>query len=356
MTKLSTVAANAEIATRSGEFCALGKCIAAGRGWANALNYSQSGAYGPRVHAILQKSPVVAGSIDEGVWGEELGAYLDLVRSFLASLRSVGAFDRLLADGMLRLPLRTRIVAVSLGATAYIVGRGAAKPISKLQLADKELDQTKAAAILVVSDELARSVTPEAQALFSRELRAVVASVTDQKFISIITSGISPISSSGSSSAFDVRADLAAALDAITTSAASRLYVICDSITAKALAIKVDADGGAAFPQMTPMGGTVAGVPVVVSDGVVAGTLVVVDATGIAAGAGTVVLDASEHGALEMDSTPDSPPVASTELLSLWQHDLTALKAERAFGCERLRDTAVAVIDNIGYSGGNSPP
>jgi len=355
MTKLSTVVANAEIATRSGEFCALAKCIAAGRGRANAVNFSASGVYGPRVHNVL-KSAVMAGDIDEGDWGSELAGYRDLVRSFLSSLRSVGAFDRLLADGMLMLPLRTRIAVTTLGASAYIAGRGGVKPISALQLAGKQLDVTKAAAILVVSDELARSITQEAQALFRRELQAAVAAVTDAEFISIITSGISPISSGGSSSGFDVRQDLAAALGAITTSAASRLYILVDSITAKALAVKTNADGSAAFPAMTPQGGVIAGVPVVVSDGVVSGTVVVLDATGIAAGAGTVLLDASEHGALQMDSAPESPPTASAEMLSLWQHDLTALKAERDFGVERLRDSAVAVISGIGYSGGNSPP
>ncbi len=55
-----------------------------------------------------------------------------------------------------------------------------------------------------------------------------------------------------------------------------------------------------------------------------------------------------------MNTAPDSPPTTSTVLTSLWQHNLTGLKAVRYFGAERLRDTAVAVISGVGYSG-NSP-
>jgi hypothetical protein len=60
------------------------------------------------------------------------------------------------------------------------------------------------------------------------------------------------------------------------------------------------------------------------------------------------------QGRRQFENAPDSPVVAITVLRSLWQHNLAALKTVRTFGCERLRDSAVVVANNVVYSG-NSP-
>ena len=52
------------------------------------------------------------------------------------------------------------------------------------------------------------------------------------------------------------------------------------------------ATGELAFPQMTPMGGAIQGMDVLASDGV-SGQIIAVDASQIAAAAGTVELDGS---------------------------------------------------------------
>jgi hypothetical protein len=93
---------------------------------------------------------------------------------------------------------------------------------------------------------------------------------------------------------------------------------------------------------------------VIASDGVAANTFVVVDANQIAASAGTVELSASNQALLEFQTAPASPPVAGQLLQSLWQQNETGLRALRYFGAERLRDTAVTVVNGLSYSG-NSP-
>jgi hypothetical protein len=57
--------------------------------------------------------------------------------------------------------------------------------------------------------------------------------------------------------------------------------------------------GETAFPTMTPQGGTLFGVPAVVTDGVANGTIVVADANQIAASAGELGLDVSRQADLQ---------------------------------------------------------
>jgi hypothetical protein len=115
---------------------------------------------------------------------------------------------------------------------------------------------------------------------------------------------------------------------------------------AKSWAIK-QGEGTQFLRDMGLNGGTIAGMNVAVTDGVDAGTFVVVDASQIAAGSDTVELDVTRQATLQLETTPDSPPTASTVLQSLWQTNSVALKAERFFGAEPLTDTAVALIDGV---------
>ena len=85
-----------------------------------------------------------------------------------------------------------------------------------------------------------------------------------------------------------------------------------------------------------------------VSDGLAANTMVLVDAAGIAAASGAIEIASSGQAALQLDSAPTNPPVAATIATSLWQHNLTAIKIARYFGAERL-DNSVAVIGGIAY-------
>ena len=228
---------------------------------------------------------------------------------------------------------------------------GGVKPLGRLQLEGHVLSEAKALAIIVVTAELARLAGAEAAALFGRELRSAVAQVTDAEFVFIVTDGISPISSSGNTIAA-VRTDLRAMLAAVNTDANSRLFLLVEASIAKIWSM-LGGEDGFAFPGMTPQGGMIAGMPVIVSDGLLSGTAVLLDANQIAAGAGTIGLGATTQADLQTDSAPDSPMTTNTTLVSLWQSDLVGLKAERYFGAERLRDTAVAVLEGINC--GDSP-
>jgi hypothetical protein len=135
--------------------------------------------------------------------------------------------------------------------------------------------------------------------------------------------------------------------------ASSKVFLIVGSDIVKHWAVATTATGELAFPQMTPMGGAIQGMDVLASDGV-SGQIIAVDASQIAAAAGTVELDGSGAATVQMDSAPDSPPTAATNLLSFWQMNLAG-RATRYWGAERLRTAAVSVIGNVNYGSANSP-
>ena len=64
---------------------------------------------------------------------------------------------------------------------------------------------------------------------------------------------------------------------------------------------------------------------------------------------GQVIVDASNQASVQMDSAPDSPPTASTTLVSLWQMNMTGIRAERWINWLKRRSTAVGYIQNAKY-------
>jgi hypothetical protein len=144
----------------------------------------------------MQKAAVSAGTTADSGWALPLAEYNTLANAFLESLRSFGAFDAMLPS-MRRVPFRTRIGAVTSGATGTTVPQGQIKPISRLTLADTQIDEQKAVVILVVTDELAKFGDNVAGNLFAIELSNAVAVQTDATFISTLTSGATSNGSSG---------------------------------------------------------------------------------------------------------------------------------------------------------------
>ena len=139
-------------------------------------------------------------------------------------------------------------------------------------------------------------------------------------------------------------------LAAVTTGPNSRLYFIVDATNAKKLVTKTNSSGAVAFVGMGINGGEILpGVQALVSDQLAANTAMLVDATGIIGETSNVDLKMARHATMQFDDAPDSPPTALTGLVSLWQHNLRALMAERWFGFEKARSTAVAMLSGVNY-------
>ena len=105
------------------------------------------------------------------------------------------------------------------------------------------------------------------------------------------------------------------------------------------------------YPDMTLLGGSFQGLPVIVSQ-YVGDQLVLVNAPDIyLADDGGVAVDMSREASLEMQSEPtgDSTTPSPVELVSMFQTGSVAIRAERWINWRRRRTAAVAVITGVNY-------
>jgi HK97 family phage major capsid protein len=203
------------------------------------------------------------------------------------------------------------------------------------------LDSRKVQALIAVTNEILDGTTSAGAVLLSNELRAGVASATDAAFLSGLLVGAPTID--GSTSPL---VDLGNLLDVVNTKGTGKPYLVVAPRTANRLATKPTTSGEQAFPGMTPNGGEIAGVPVLVSDQAPAPDssghkAVLIDGSAVAGDSDTIAVDASEQAALQLASNPAS---GAQQLVSMFQTNSTALLATRWFGFELIRSSGVAVL------------
>src|SRR5262245_29238575 len=183
------------------EFCNLARCLALTKGgMAQARRIAHEHRLGPTLDKILsaqvpvaglnfeQRAAVAAGSTTDSAYAGPLSEFQTLSNAFVESLRNFSAFDRMLPN-MKRVPFRTRIGASTVGVVGDTIGQQAPKKISSLNLTGTTISETKAVAILVVTQELARFGANVAGDLFATELQNAVAVETDETFVATLTSG-----------------------------------------------------------------------------------------------------------------------------------------------------------------------
>ena len=287
-----------------------------------------------------------------------LSDYRLMASAFANSLVSHGIFDAALGS-MKRIPVATvQTGNVSIGLTAGILEERAVKVVSRLTLESANVTPLKAAAIIALSNELLRVAPNEAQQLFSRELISGCALAADQRFLTVALSGITAFSSSGSTApAF--RSDLAGLLSSITTDQTSRLFLAMPSLVCKTLSAMgaTSTNATPAFPDLGPQGGEISHIPVVVSNACSTGVVTLLDASRFAGGSTPVVIEDFQHSSVQFDSAPDSPPIASSSVVNLWQQNQTGILAERWIAVSRLSSSSVASVSNSNsWQGGFSPP
>jgi hypothetical protein len=350
--QLGRVNAKLESATSLNECFAMFKLLALAKGNASdARLFAEQDRYSPRViEALREKSAAGIGTMADATNAAPLALYNQLINAALGSLRNVGVFDRVRPDMIDVTGLRSRAIVVTTGATGSAVSPGQSKLISKLTLSGSQTDEIKTACIVIATEELLRLGGAVASGLFGRELLAAVALQTDAAFVSALTAGVSSASATGAT-AYAIRADLSNALDSMSIGSDAKLYILVETKTAKNWATKVDNAGNAAFPEMTPTGGIVCGMPTLVCDGLSANTVVVFDASQIVSAAGTIELDSARDATIQFETAPDSPVSAATVTESLFQAGKVALRAERYFTALPMRTTAAAIINSVSYSG-----
>lgn len=310
--------------------------------WAEAAGAPSS------VLRMLQKTGVGAGSTADSEWGGSLD-YINAQNAFIEAAQTTSVFFRLLADGaFLKMPLRTRIGVTTANASGFIVGQGKPAPLQRLRIANHFLEPIKAAALIVVTDELVRNVTPAGQALFNTLLKQAVSKVVDAQFFAKITNGSTPIIESVGTDGDAMLDDLRALLSAVAIGEGARLYFVVAEDVAKAASTFP-----LTFPEMSAMGGSMLGLPALVSSTLDGGTITLINAAAIAANSDGIEINTSRETNIEMSDAPTSDGVAGagTSSVSMFQSDSAALLCVASFACERVRDDAVAELRGVSWGG-----
>ncbi|EIC82158.1 phage major capsid protein [Serratia sp. M24T3] len=316
-----------------------------------------------KLHHVL-KAAVGAGTTTDPTWAGSLVEYQEYALDFVDYLRPqtiIGRFGQGAIPALRQVPFNIRIPAQTSGGSANWVGQGKAKPLTKFDFESITFGFSKVAAIAVLTDELIRFSNPAADALVRNALAEAVIARLDTDFVApgkAEVAGISPASITngivGVASSGDPDTDAATAFGTFITANLQPTggVWLMSSTTALSLSMRKNALGQKEYPEMSLLGGTFQGLPVVVSQ-YVGSLLVLVNAPDIyLADDGGVAVDMSREASLEMESDPtgDSTVPTGVEMVSMFQTNSVAIRAERWINWKRRRTAAVAVITGVNYS------
>ncbi|WP_058911883.1 phage major capsid protein [Entomohabitans teleogrylli] len=320
-----------------------------------------------KLHHVL-KAAVEAGTTTDPVWAGALVEYQDFANDFVDFLRPqtiIGQFGVGNIPSLREVPFNVRIPVQTSGGAAQWVGQGKAKPLTKFDFSNITFGFSKVAAISVLTEELIRFSNPKADILVRNSLAESVIARLDTDFVdpaktevagispASITNGATTIPSTG-----DPDADSTAAFDVFINANLQPTGAVwlMSSSTALAISKRKNALGQKEYPDMTMFGGTFEGLPAIVSQ-YVGNQLILMNAPDVyLADEGGVAVDMSTEASLEMESEPtgDSITPVAVELVSMWQTNSVAIRAERWINWKRRRTAAVAVISGVNYSSGQT--
>jgi hypothetical protein len=275
-----------------------------------------------------------------------------VIAAYSESLRSTGFFFALLDNGFSRVPMNTNAVVLTAGAAAYVVGEGLPKPISRVTTNSQWLTPRKAVGMLVISQELALSTGESGRRLFERELRNAVSVAVDAEALNVILDDVSATSGAAGGDTDAALADLRTLLSKVEVRG-GRIVLLAAGDVALGLSLLPTIAGGQAFPQMTALGGMVAGIQCYVSDAIPDGQLVAVQTAAIAADAGEFETRVSRQAAIEMLDAAlqqDGGTGQGAAMVSLFQANLMGIAIEARFGLEVIRPRAAAAITGATYA------
>jgi HK97 family phage major capsid protein len=240
------------------------------------------------------------------------------------------------------------------GSTAYWVAEGKTKPISRPAMQGSSLARLKLAGVIAATDDALTN--PAAEATLQLDLQRAVTDLLDESFIDInsagvaeeqpasITHGITPIAGTG-----DPTTDLIALIAAFAGDLATAVFVT-DPETATQIALARDAGGGFLFPDCGPRGGSLLGIPLIVSRASpresATGQIVLIDPAAVALAMDPVRLEVAKQASLLMT---DESTANAAQLVSLWQTNTVAFRAEINANWELQNSDSVAVITGATY-------
>ena len=308
----------------------------------------------PEVGLYL-KAAVAAGNTTDTTWASPL-VNQTISNEFLELLRPATILGKV--PNLRRVPFNVKVPSQTAGGTYGWVGEAKPKPVTKLAFSAETLGIAKAAGIIVLTEELVRLSNPSAEALVRADMIAGIAQFLDTQFIDpavAAVAGTNPASiTNGASTAAATANPMADILGLIAHFSTNNIPVdgvtiIMSSVNALALSFQVYSDGTQKFPGIGINGGNFKGITIVTSQAAGTNIIALQPSLILYADDGGVSIDVSREASLQMDSAPASPADATTVLVSLWQHNLVGLRAERFVNWKRVGTTSVKYLTAAAY-------
>jgi HK97 family phage major capsid protein len=321
---------------------------------------------------MIEKANVAGGTTQDTTWAAPLVQYQDFAGDFVDYLRPqtiIGKFGTGNIPSLTRVPFNVRIAGQTSGGSASWVGEGKPKPLTKFDFSTTTIPFTKIAAISVVTEELLRFSNPSAERLVRDGLAGACIARLDIDFIdpgkaavanlspASILNGVTPVAASGNGDFDDIARDIRNLWAPFITAnnAPTTAVYIMTATTALALTQMVNSVTGARlYPDVSMNGGSLGGVPVIVSEyldnsaGSAGGLVILANARDIwLADDGGVRIDVSREASLQMDDAPtdDAGTGVEASLVSMWQTNSVAFRAEREIYWAKKRSTSVQYVD-----------
>ncbi|MBT2771321.1 phage major capsid protein [Halomonas sp. ISL-60] len=292
------------------------------------------------------------GMTDSEVWGGPLVNDTHLVDEFVELLRPATVFGKI--QGFRNVPFNTKISVANSGTNANWVGEGQVKPKTGMSLSSVSLGFAKIAAIVPISQELARFSTPSAELLVRDDLVKEIASRIDDTLFDATQAETADVPASLLNGVTAIPLDNTLSfVDAIDKAASTIIatfseyggfegcYFVMSEISAINLGMMKDAMGRPVYEGMQGLINnqrTLFGLPVVTSNSATLQTKVVLMRP-------SDILVADEGG-VDL-SVNDSASYTNTagDLVSAWENNLVLIRAERYIRWKKARATAAAYID-----------
>ena len=317
---------------------------------------------------VFQKAAVTAGSVVSGNWASDLvltegGAFADFAE-YLRPETIVGKID-----GLRRVPFDTALgISTSAGA-GYWVGEGQPKPLTSFNFDKTTLAPLKCANIVVLTEELLRRESANAETLVRDEMKNALVALIDTAFIdpansgtanvkpASVTNGAPHSAATGTGDADDVRADLRSLINEFiaANSQGGQIVLVMRATDALGAGMMVNALGQPEFPNISMGGGSLfPGLQVITSQTVPSGVVVALQPNDIYLGDdGGFMVDVSREASLQMLDNPTNATAdgTATTMVSLWQNNSVGFRCERIINWKKRRTTAVAYLTGVAWGG-----
>lgn len=318
------------------------------------------------LHNMLSKAAVPAANTSTATWAGNL--LLDggaIFADFVEYLRESSVLGQI-SGRLRRLPFDTQVLVQASAGGAKWVAEGAAKPLTQWTYTRAKLEPLKVAAIAAATKEMLGRASTAADALIRDELARAVNATIDGTFVGSAVGGSgtaagiryqnTAITLTGATAggAEAVRCDAAAMMKTLVASNQSLngCFWIMPETVAVDLATMINPMGAAAFPGMTPTGGTFMGMPAFASqyvpvsdtDGSV---VMLVKGDEIFLGdEGGINVSMSDQASLLMDDAPAASMKSATtptgaSVVSMWQTNSVAFLVERTINWQRRRNESL---------------